>query len=172
MAAKILVSGRPGIGKTTLVLKVVAGGIPLAGGFTTEEVRKDGSRMGFRVKDIHSGEEGILADIDRKGPPRVGKYGVDVASFDRIGVNALRESMGRQGCIIIDEIGKMELCSRAFEDAVTAAMDSDHPLLGTIPAYPLVFLEGLRRRGDVTVIEVTASNRDGLAPRLVELLGL
>ena len=92
MATNILVEGRPGGGKTTLIRKVVALGIPLAGGFLTEEIRQSGRRVGFRVEDIHSGGGGILAHVDRKGRPRVGKYGVDVASFDRIGVNALREA--------------------------------------------------------------------------------
>lgn len=168
--SKILVQGRPGVGKTTLIRKVVAAGIPLAGGFLTEEIRQSGRRVGFRVEDIHSGEEGVLSHVNRKGRPRVGKYGVDVASFDRIGVGALREAMRRPGCIIVDEIGKMELFSEAFREVVTAVMDSENPVLGTIPIYRHPFLDGLRERDDITVIEVTHSNRDTLPPRLVELL--
>jgi len=171
MGSKILITGRPGVGKTTVIRKVIAAGIPLAGGFTTEEIRDGDRRVGFRVRDIHSGQEGILSHVDRKGTPRVGKYGVDVASFDRIGVNALRESLARRGCVIIDEIGKMELCSRALPDAVAAAMDCELPVLATIPIHQHPFLAGLRERKDVTVVEVTASSRDALPARLVELLG-
>ena len=76
------------------------------------------------------------------------------------------------GCIIVDEIGKMELFSEAFREAVTAVMDSDNPVLGTIPIYRHPFLDGLREAHDVTVIEVTRSNRDTLPVCLVELLGL
>jgi nucleoside-triphosphatase len=171
MMAKILLTGRPGCGKTTVVLKVIAAGIPIAGGFVTEEIRRGARRLGFEVKDLHSGARAVLSHVNRKGPPRVGKYGVDAPSFDRIGVAALRESIQRQGCILIDEIGKMELCSRSFQDAVTAAMDSGLSVLATVPAYAHPFLDSLRKRKDVTLIVVTASNRDELPARLVELLG-
>jgi nucleoside-triphosphatase len=171
MASKILLTGRPGIGKTTVIQKVVAAGIPLAGGFLTEEIREPAGRVGFRVKDIHSGKEGVLAHVRRKRAPKVGKYGVDVA-FDRIGVGALHEAVRRQGCVIIDEIGKMELCSKAFRAAVTAVMGSGQPVLATVPVHRHPFLDALREREDVTVIEVTRSSRDDLPPRVVELLGL
>ncbi len=123
------------------------------------------------MENIYSGNEAVLSHVNYKYGPRVGKYGVDVASFDRVGVNALREAMHRKGCVIIDEIGKMELCSEAFRKAVAAVMDSDYPVLGTIPIYRHPFLSGLRERNDVTVIEVTASNRGRLPLRLVEMLG-
>ncbi|MHC4982104.1 MAG: NTPase [Planctomycetota bacterium] len=171
MAGKILLGGRPGVGKTTVVRNVIAAGIPIAGGFLTEEIRRSGQRLGFSVEDVFSGRRGVLAHVERKGSPRVGKYGLDVAAFDAVGVRALRESFGRDGCVIIDEIGKMELCSEAFRGEVTTALDSGHPVLATIPAYRNVFLDGLRRRADVTVIEVTCGNRDELAPRLLKMLG-
>jgi nucleoside-triphosphatase len=171
MPSKILLTGRPGVGKTTVIRKVVAGGVPAAGGFLTEEIREGGRRMGFRVRDIHSGREAVLSHVDRGGRPRVGKYGVDVAAFNRVGVAALREAVGRPGCVIIDEIGKMELCSGAFREAVTAAMDADQAVLGTIAIHRRPFLDALRARADVTVMEVTPANRDELPARLIELLG-
>jgi len=153
-----------------VIRRVLAAGVRLAGGFVTEEIRRGGRRLGFRVEDLHSGAEGILAHVDRKGKPRVGKYGVDVASFERVGVQALREAMPRDGCVIIDEIGKMELCCKAFGEAVAVAMDSDHPVLGTIPIHRHPFLDALRQRPDVTLIDVTHASRDELPARLVELL--
>ena len=101
--AKILITGRPGIGKTTVIQKVLERMKPMAGGFFTEEIRKRGNRLGFRVRDIHTGKEGILAHVEHRGGPRVGKYGVDIDSFEEIGVAALVEAMGREGCVVIDE---------------------------------------------------------------------
>ena len=167
---KILITGRPGAGKTTVVKDVAARIKPVAGGFLTEEIREQGRRLGFRVRDIHSGETGALAHVRQKDGPRVGKYRVDVASFERIGVQALREGMGREGCIIIDEIGKMEMCSHSFTELVAEIMEGDRPVVATIPAFRHPFLDRLRERGEVELIEVTASNREGLADRLVDLL--
>ena len=171
MAAKILVTGRPGSGKTTVIRRAVSGLDAVAGGFCTEEIRVRGRRTGFRVKDIHTRQEGVLAHVDQEGGPRVGKYGVDLAAFDRVGVTALHEALRREGCIVIDEIGKMELCSQAFREVVTEVLDSDHPVLGTVAVSGHPFLSALRRRSDLTFVEVTPANRDELPQRLLELLG-
>ena len=157
---KILITGRPGVGKTTVIRKFLAGASSIAGGFLTAEIRQSGRRVGFRVEDVHDGTEGILAHADYGSGPRVGKYRVDVAAFERLGVKALSEALRRRGTVIIDEIGKMELCSEAFQQAVTEVMGSDHPILATIPTHRHPFLEKLRRRGDVTLIELTTANRD------------
>lgn len=126
--------------------------------------------MGFRVEDIHSGEQGILAHVDHAGGPRVGKYGVDVPSFERVGVGALRAALRREGCILIDEIGKMELYSEAFREAVADVFDSDRPVLATIPVHRNPFLDRIRQRGDVKLIEITRANRDALAQQLAKML--
>jgi nucleoside-triphosphatase len=169
---KILIAGRPGIGKTTIVRKLLACAKPIAGGFLTEEIRQGGRRVGFRVKDIHYGTEGVLAHVDYNRPPRVGKYGVDVACFERIGVGALRDALHRAGAIVIDEIGKMELFSELFQAVVTEVVDSDHPVLATIPIYRHPYLASLRQRNDIRIIEVTASSRDDLPDHLIAMLGL
>ena len=167
---KILITGRPGIGKTTVIQKVLERVKPVAGGFFTEEIRERGNRLGFRVRDIHTGKEGILAHVEHRGGPRVGKYGVDVDSFEQIGVAALVEAMRREGCVVIDEIGKMELCSKAFREAVGKLMDSEHPVIATIAAHDDPFLNALRSRPDVELVEVTASNRDELAGRIIAVI--
>ena len=170
MAAKILLSGRPGGGKTSVVRRTVERLSVVAGGFWTEEIRRQGTRIGFRVTDIRTGREGILAHVDYRGAPRVGKYGVDVPAFERIGVKALREAMRCDGCVVIDEIGKMELCSEAFAEVAAEVLDSDQPVLGTVPVYGHPFLNALRRRRDVRFFDVTAANRDGLPQQIAALL--
>jgi len=55
------VTGQPGIGKTTIVIKVVdmlrMKGFKV-GGMMTREVREEGRRVGFEVMDIASGRTG------------------------------------------------------------------------------------------------------------------
>ncbi len=170
MSAKILIAGRPGSGKTTVIRQVLARAAGVAGGFLTEEIRHDGRRVGFRVEDVHDGTAGVLSHVDRPGRPRVGKYGVDVDAFDRVGVAALRKALARPGLIVIDEIGKMELCSKAFREVVTEVMDSERCVLATIPVYRLSFVDALRRRPEVSTLKLTAANRDELPERLLALL--
>ncbi len=102
----LLLTGRPGIGKTT-VLRAAAR--QLAGfhlvGFYTEEIREGRDRRGFRLVTFR-GEQAIIAHVDFPSP-RVSKYGVDVATIDRFAAT-LRDSGDRSAVYLIDEIGKME----------------------------------------------------------------
>ena len=153
-----------------MVQRVVAAGLPLAGGFLTREIREGGRRVGFRVVDLRSGTEGDLSHVRRRGRPRVGRYGVDVAAFERVGLGALHDAMDRPGCVVIDEIGKMELFSTSFREVVMDVLDSPAPVLATIPIYRLPFVERLREREDVRLITVRPDNRDMLVEQIVGLL--
>jgi nucleoside-triphosphatase len=87
---RLLLEGRPGIGKTTVARRLLQllqeAGVP-AGGFTTAELRTGGRREGFLV-EAASGAHALLAHVDLPGPPRVGRYGVDLAAFDRVALPA------------------------------------------------------------------------------------
>jgi nucleoside-triphosphatase len=83
-------------------------GVPV-GGFATEEIRDGGRRVGFGIETV-GGDRGVLAHMDLPGPPRVGKYGVDLQAFERLALAAI-SSPPRRGVTVIDELGKMELGS-------------------------------------------------------------
>lgn len=67
--SRILLEGRPGIGKTTVALRLVAElrarGVDVAG-FTTRELRERGRRVGFEIEDL-AGERAVLAHVDLPG---------------------------------------------------------------------------------------------------------
>ncbi len=132
---KILITGRPGVGKTTLVSKVFKGlrekGIS-AGGMITYEVRERGVRTGFIVEDLKTGLKGVMASVSQSPGPRVGKYVVNVEEIDRVGVNAVENSLACDEVVIIDEIGPMELYSDAFKKAVSKAFFSPKNIVATM----------------------------------------
>ncbi len=168
MAHVLLVTGPPGCGKTTLVRRVVECLPCPASGFYTEEVREAGRRVGFRLVTL-DGQTGILAHVNWKGktPFRVGRYGVEVGVLDTLGVDAIRRAVEQGILVVIDEIGPMELFSAAFRDAVLWALDQGACILGTVVRRPVPFAEALKRRPDVTVVEVSPENRDRLVDELV-----
>jgi len=112
---KILLTGGPGIGKTTIIKKWISEIYKEAGGFYTEEIREKGKRIGFKIKTIN-GKEGILSKIG-SGKHNVGKYTVNIDIFEEIGVKALEDALKNKEVkyIVIDEIGKMELFSEKFK---------------------------------------------------------
>jgi nucleoside-triphosphatase len=159
-------TGRPGVGKTTVLVRAIENlrgeGLKI-GGFISREVREVGSRVGFKLIDLESGREGWLAHVRQPSGPRVGKYRVCMRDLEMVGVDAVRRALRGADVVVIDEVGPMELHSRLFREAVLAALNSDRIILGTIH-YRVrgPFIDGIRRRGDTEIIEVTPRNREEL----------
>lgn len=169
MAQTLLLTGRPGVGKTTVIKAVVQALGERADGFYTAEMRERGVRQGFRLVGLR-GERATLAHVrlKRRGRPRVGRYGVDVEAVDRVGVAALERATAPGCVVIIDEIGKMELFSQAFKTAVLAAVDSQAPVIATVMARPHPWVDALKARPGVTLWQVTLENRDEMPSRILD----
>lgn len=154
-----LLTGRPGTGKTSLVRQAVAEFEGRAGGFYTEEIRSQGTRLGFKLVAL-DGNEAILSHIDFDKRFRVGKYGVDVSSLDRVGVSALRRAAQQDDLIVVDEIGKMELLSADFRDVVLKIIGGAKRVLGTIMLDSNPWADDIKRQPQVNLVEVTRANRN------------
>lgn len=163
MRRLFFITGHPGIGKTSVLLRAVEGlkskGYNI-GGMLSREIREKGVRVGFEIIDFHSGRRGWLAHVDQPVGPRVGKYRVNLNDLDVIGAGSIRKAAENAQIILVDEIGPMELFSRSFREAVVEAVESRRPLLGTLHSGardPLINL--IRNREDSEIIEVTRQNR-------------
>jgi len=165
VASKVLLTGRPGCGKTTLIKRVVNKLAVQAGGFYTEEIRERRERVGFKIVTL-DGEEAVLAHVNFKTAERVGKYGLDLSRLESVGVEALRRALRARKLVVIDEIGPMELQSPIFRDVVNEAFNSDAPILATITARSFPFTDAIKKRRDVTVIKVQHDNREQLVSEL------
>jgi nucleoside-triphosphatase THEP1 len=163
----VLLTGKPGAGKTTALIAVVKMLGGSAGSFYTGEIREKGERTGFSIVTL-SGERRVMASKAFKSACRVGKYGVDVEAIDATAVAAIEDALRHNDIIVIDEIGKMELFSKKFREAVTKALDSEKPVAGVIMENHNEFAGRVKEREDVMLIEVTASNRDRVPVLLKE----
>jgi nucleoside-triphosphatase len=164
---KVLLTGRPGCGKTTLARRVVKEVAQSAGGFYTEEIRERGLRLGFQIVTL-DGKEGVFAHVNFKTQQRLGKYGLDLSPLETIGIEAVLKAVRARELTVIDEIGPMEIRSAIFRDVVNEALNSRAPLLGTITARPVPFTDAIKKRRDVTLIEVRRDNREQLVSELAE----
>ncbi|MEA3441208.1 MAG: NTPase [Chloroflexota bacterium] len=169
MAKNILLTGRPGSGKTTLIQKVVERYPDNAGGFYTREIRQSGKRVGFEMITL-DGQRGILAHVNTHSVYRVGKYGVDLTFLEDNGVGSLKGAIQDGLLVVIDEIGPMEIFSTVFQQAVLQALDSGSPVLATIVYRSNRFSDSIKSRSDVRLIEVRPDNRDVLIDRISNLL--
>jgi nucleoside-triphosphatase len=169
-----LVTGDPGIGKTTVLIKTMSimrnHGYAL-GGILCREVRVRNERVGFELIDVASGQKGVLASTKLNAGPRLGKYRVNLIDLAEIGAKGLLNAMDFCDIIICDEMGPMELFSPEFRNAVKAIVESGKPVLGIVHKRlndPLI--QEMKSKTFVEVIEVTQENREKLPEILAERL--
>lgn len=161
-APLLLLTGRPGVGKTTLVRHLVVSlGEAGAAGFYTEEIRDHEGRVGFRAMMLN-GRSMVMAHVHIRGPARVGKYGVDLDVLTEMADTVLGAAPDAR-LLVVDEIGKMECLAPRFVAAIRAVVGGTRPVVATIGMRGVPLLDELRRRPGVTLWEVTAANRDQLA---------
>jgi nucleoside-triphosphatase len=166
MSRILLVTGVPGVGKTTLVRRVVERleGVRVAG-FTTEEIREGGRRLGFRICSL-AGRERTMAHVDLPGPERVGRYRVDVAAIEAVAATALVPHP-TVDLYVVDEIGRMECLSEHFVAWMRVLLDSDRRVLATIARKGGGLVAEVKRRSDAELWEVTPGNRDVLCEQIL-----
>jgi nucleoside-triphosphatase len=166
----ILLTGYPGSGKTTVIIRLLTVGDFDAGGFYTEEIRAGNTRTGFKIVTL-DGEEATLAEVGFPSKYRVGKYGVNVKGIEKVAVKALENALASKDLIIIDEIGKMECYSSEFRNVVIKCLDARAPVVATIAKRGDRFIESIKDRTDVVIYKVTPATRDGLPEKLSSSLG-
>ncbi len=149
-----LLTGKPGTGKTSLIKQALAEFQVKAGGFYTEEIRSQGTRLGFKLVTL-DGREAILAHTDFSKRFQVGKYGVDIDALDRIGVPALRQAAGQCDLVVVDEIGKMELFSSDFRETVMDLIGGGKRVLGTIMLHANPWADAVKRQPRVNLVTLT-----------------
>jgi nucleoside-triphosphatase len=168
---KIFLTGSPGAGKSTVMLKVIerlrAEGLKI-GGITTPEVRgAHGDRTAFKVVDLASGEEGTLASVDQPSGPRVGKYRVNIQDFERVALLALNYALEECDVVCVDELGTMEFFLAKFKQKVKEVLESGKPVVAVVHRNYARFYE---KTG--TIFRVTLENREKITRLVVtEILG-
>jgi len=167
----ILITGKPGSGKTTLLKEISQKLRSKISGFYSEEIRKNGKRVGFKIKTFE-GKEGLLAHLDFKSKYQVGKYKVNLKDLEEIGVKAIEKGIEEGKIIFIDEIGKMELFSEKFKEAVLKALNSKNKVLATIMLAKNPFADKIKTRKDVKLFYLKRENFEEIKKEIEEILNL
>ena len=177
MEKNLLVTGSPGCGKTTVLLRLsemLRNRGHVVGGIICPEIRQGGIRQGFEIVDL-LGRRGILAHVSlaSSGAPLISRYGVNLRDLDEIS----REAFSRQAEVfLVDEIGPMELKSSVFASGVWRKLESKTPVAAAVHFRTSAgFIARVKGRSDTRLVVVTAQNRDGLPDlmyqQLVQCLG-
>jgi nucleoside-triphosphatase len=165
--AKILLTGLPGCGKTTAVIKILSVlDASKAAGFYTQEISEDNTRKGFSWTRL-DGVSGILAHVNTKSPCKVGKYGVDIAEFEKTVVPILNNDAE---LFVIDEIGKMECFSGKFVAAVRKLFVSDKSVLATVARKGGGLISEVKNYPNIKLFKLTSQNRDKIIAEISQIL--
>jgi nucleoside-triphosphatase len=164
----LLITGTPGVGKTTVIRRVAEQlESEKVRGFYTEEIREAGERRGFRLVSF-DGTRRVIAHTAFPGTHRVGKYGVDVGALDE--ASALLRPDAAAGAYLVDEIGKMECLSERFVAAMRALVAGETPVVATVGARGGGLIAEVKRDPRCELWEVTRANRDALPARILAWL--
>lgn len=174
---RVLLEGQPKVGKTTVVERLinllVGADVPVGGFVTREVLGGDGRRIGFKVRDL-AGPEAWLAHQGFDTSIRVGRFGVDKAAFEQIGLMALERAAqlarDQNGVAIIDEIARMELVSADFVQSIETIFAHPAAVVATVHVNKHPVTDALKQRNDIELINVTEVNRDDLHLRLFHQL--
>ena len=162
----ILLTGLPGVGKTTLIKKLSDELFALHPvGFYTEEIREGGVRKGFDLVSL-DGRRGLLSHVEIESPYRVGRYRIDVKGFEDF-LDSITFFAPETSLIIIDEIGKMECLSPKFRRLIKEILESQKMFVATVALKGGGFIEDIKKRDDIRLFEITQKNRDSLVSEIL-----
>jgi len=183
---KIGITGLPRSGKSAVMEKVLTmladertreislrGGqeTVIVGGMRTEPIHEGGERLGYKVIDIVTGAEAVIAHKSIDSRLRVLGYGIDIEALETVAIPAIEYARDECEVIVIDEIGKFTVESENFVNIVRSALEIDKPTLLTLhkkSRHPL--LQDIRRRDDGRILEVTPVNRALLPYKIHKLM--
>ena len=167
MGRTLILSGTPGIGKTTLIKAVIKELGDQAGGFFSEEILGPGGRKGYKLVTL-DGQWGIMAHADFKSKSNFGRFGVETHIIDKLGAGAINAALTDKPIVVIDEIGKITMFSSQFQSAAVKAVGSPKVVLATAMSDNHPWLMALKAFPGVTVWEVTKKNRTALVKQVLE----
>jgi nucleoside-triphosphatase len=163
----LLITGLPGVGKTTLIRRLheaLKNFHPV--GFYTAEIREGGMRKGFELVNFE-GKRGVLSHVNIKSRYRIGRYKVDVSGFEDFldGISFFDPS---SRMVMVDEIGKMECLSTQFDRMMKEVLDSEKWVIATVALRGSGLITKVKQRQDVKLYQITPSNRDDLVSEILK----
>jgi len=175
VANNLLITGEPGCGKTTLLLKAIAPYLELevAGGVYTEEMTLGRERVGFKLKVIGGGMTTLAHNLMYSFSHKLGQYYVSSQAVSFVAVPAILQALQREKVqlVVIDEVARMQLVSDSFLPAVDEALYSAKPVIATVHARAHELTDNIKLRDDVKLVIVTPETREECLAEVLDWLG-
>jgi len=165
----IIVTGKVGVGKTTVCEKVIYMAKSL--GYNCGGILTPKSKEGITILDIETGEREVLASINNiyQGP-HTGKYYFNPEGID-FGTKALDSGISSD-ILFVDEIGYLELKGEGFVKILEPIRTGKVKNSILVIRKELLAAFSARLGSKVSIIETTINNRNELPQKICALLNL
>ncbi len=162
----LFLTGKKGVGKSTLLNKIIKEVDLSIGGYITEKKIEEHIKTFTIVSLYDYTEKYPIAKINIK------KYSKEifVDNFKYPIVTLLDKSLKNRDLIVMDELGFMENNIEPFTSKVYEILDSNKIVFGVLKDFDCEFLNNIRTRKDVCIIEVTKNNRDYLHREIIDIM--
>lgn len=162
----LLIQGEIGVGKTTLIRRLLGDRLPEARGFWT---RKEAEGEGFSIYIHPMGQPPRYGDENRVGRRLPGQpRRAFPEAFQRAAV--WLEAIPTGGVTVLDELGVLEEEAPRFQQAVVELMCRSSLVLAAVKPAKTPFLNRVRSLPGARLCLITPDNREELYLRLGEEL--
>lgn len=168
----ILLCGERGVGKSTLIQKLLKANTRSVYGFLTKRLAPDETGMHpvylypAAAKTLENTQSNRIGAGDSK------VYSLSNEVFNTLGAQYIRQARPG-GIIVMDELGFMEAKVETFVKTVFEALDGEIPVIAAVKArYDVLFLNEVRAHPNGHVYNIDAENRDALYEALLPTIRL
>lgn len=169
---KILLTGAPKIGKSTIIQKFIRNLTGSIHGIVVSRMYdENGKNQGFQAKSLSGGGVRTIAHRSLVNSDIVVGNGhkVDIQAIDDFVVPEIENGIRDNTLTVVDEIGIMQAHSSLFLETVEKLLNSKCPVLGTIVYDDEPFSRPFKNLSSVILVQVTLENRDML-PELLHII--
>lgn len=176
MPKNLFITGCKRSGKSTLLKNMIDPIVHLTGGYFVQRLFIQGESRAFRLVDITSESylpnrhvqdlEGFSDLIAVMSKGKIFHYD----TFKTIGISALKQACEKKQLVLMDELGRIEIMVPDFMQTVFSVLDSEVPVLGVLKKESNPFLDQIRARIDVEVIDMDACGSDCVRDEVQQFL--
>ncbi len=153
----IFLTGEKGIGKTTIIYKILDHLNCDVDGYTVKSI-VHGTLKDFYITSIkdHT-KKALMATGDITKRKIINIY---EDSLNNFGAELINNCIKTNDIIVLDEIGFIESNCNNFKNAIINALNSNKLVLGVLKEFNGDFINSIRSRDDVILFRVDEKNRD------------
>lgn len=162
----ILITGPVQVGKTTLLNTVLKTIDAKVHGFYTKPYFEDDLVIGYKMFDYTKVIDPFIIGI--KDTPNSCRPITE--NFEADGVSILSKALESNALIVLDELGILESKAVRFREKILECLDSENLVLGVIKKKHSAFLNQIRNRKDVIIVDVTLINRNYIIDEIMSII--